>query len=111
MFKGKKGLEVFGFWVEIFFVILIITGAFVGFAIKNAALSYVAIFICSFITASILYAKRHGGMGLYIFLTLGFASSYIIANRSANPLMLFMVFITGNYINYSIFKNKLIKLL
>ncbi len=111
MFKSKNGLGVLGFWVETFFVIFIAIGALIGFAIRNALLSYTVIFLCSIVTASIIYKKKEGSFGLYALFTISFAMGYIIANRVANPILLLAVFITGNILSYQAFSKKLIKLI
>ncbi len=110
MFKSKKGLEVLGFWVESFFVIFIAIGALIGFTIRNTILSYAAIFICGIITASAIYKKREGSIGIYLLFTISFAAGYIIANRVADPLFLILAFLAGNILSYQVFSKKLIKL-
>lgn len=106
---GRKGLEIFGAWVELFFILFIAIGLGVGFLVDNAPLSYVIIFLFSLLTGSIIFSMKQNYFMVYTILAAGFSLGFIIGNRHADKTILAAIFIAGNFMSYQVLNRKLIK--
>lgn len=109
--KTTRGVFEFGiYWVEIYFLFMLIMGYFMALNIKVGIINYIVIFLSGFIFGRLLYSRRREGFITIIFVMCGYILGYLYGIKMGNgsKLAVVLFFIIGNYVSYQLHKEKII---
>ena len=70
--------EFYRYWMEFFFVVLMILGIVVALASPSAVISYSTIFIVGMAAGRLLYMRKHNIQLPYFLIIAGFVLGYLI---------------------------------
>ncbi|MBN1386705.1 hypothetical protein JW968_07105 [Candidatus Woesearchaeota archaeon] len=100
MLRGRRGLEYYMDWAEIFFFILLVIGFVLSLSTGSAFVSYVIIILTGLLSGRILHDRKHKGKFPYYLIIIGFLLGYLIGNFYANTKVLMFLFIVVNIFSY-----------
>lgn len=92
--KSKKA-DFFTYWVEGFFVILLITGFIIASLVKSANLSYVIAVLSGLLFGKLVYHKKKDAFAHYALLTIGFIIGYVVGNAVGSRMLTLVFFMAG----------------
>lgn len=97
----KKG-SLFSSWPEYFFVLFLVIGFLIMYAIKNTMLMYLIIFLCGFVSGMFVFSHRKRMKFPMALIMAGFIIGIIIASRALTIswLSLLMIYGVGAVVSY-----------
>lgn len=90
---GKKSMQFYESWVELFFIILLILGFLLSVSLGSAFFSYIVIFLSAMMAGRFLNLKKVSFP--YYLIVLGFLIGYMLGSRYGNWKITIFVFILG----------------
>ncbi len=102
----KKKADLFTFWVEAFFVLLLVIGFTTAAIIQSPLLSYIVAFLSGLLFGKLIYHKKKDAFAHYALLTIGFIIGYTIGNAVGSRLWTFILFFIGVLVSYYAHENE-----
>jgi hypothetical protein len=96
-------------WAELFFVVLLFLGIFIGIASPSAVITYLVAIITGMMAGRLLYERKHKFLVPYLLIVMGFLIGYIIGTFHGDRRISLVLFLVGAIISYHLFDKKIIK--
>lgn len=97
------------YWMEFFFVVLMILGIVVALASPSAVISYFIIFLAGMFAGRLIYIRKHNIQLPYFLIIAGFVIGYLIGAYYGNKRFIIILFAIGSIISYKLYDKKILK--
>ncbi len=95
-------ISMFEYWAEVFFFILLALGFIIALSARNAATTYVIVFLCGMMSGRLMWQRREKIVFPYYIILIGFIIGFILGSRFGNKSVLITLFIIGAFASYYI---------
>lgn len=96
-------------WVEYLFVALLIIGFILALKVQSAAMSYIIIFLCGFITGRFAYKLKNKSAFPFYVVLLGFFLGYLLGSYYGSKSVIAFLFFVSNFLSYYLYSKGYIK--
>lgn len=101
--------EFYRYWMEFFFVVLMILGIIVALASPSAVISYLIIFFVGIFAGRLIYERRKNIQLPYFLIIAGFVIGYLIGVYYGNRRLMIILFVLGSIISYKLYDKKILR--
>ncbi|MBI2660535.1 hypothetical protein HYX07_05210 [Candidatus Woesearchaeota archaeon] len=101
--------EFYRYWMEFFFVLLMIIGIVVALASPSAVISYFIIFVVGIFAGRLIYERRRNIQLPYFLIIAGFVIGYLIGVYYGNKRLMIVLFVLGSIISYKLYDKKILR--
>lgn len=101
--------EFYRYWMEFFFVLLMIIGIVVALASPSAVISYFIIFVVGIFAGRLIYERRRNIQLPYFLIIAGFVIGYLIGAYYGNKRLMIVLFVLGSIISYKLYDKKILR--
>ncbi len=100
---GKRAsFDLYGDWVEYLFLLLLVVGFIMGFAVRAPVIHYIIIFLVGMIVGRLFYLKKKYLPFPRYLITFGFVLGFIVGSIASNWKVLVFLFFVGAYTGYKL---------
>ena len=97
------------YWMEFFFVVLMILGIVIALASPSAVISYVIIFLVGMAAGRLIYIRKHNIQLPYFLIIAGFVVGYLIGAYYGSRRLIIILFIIGAILSYMLYDKKILR--
>lgn len=97
------------YWMEFFFVVLMILGIVIALASPSAVISYFTIFFVGMFAGRLIYIRKHNIQLPYFLIIAGFVLGYLIGAYYGNKRLMIILFVIGSIFSYKLYDKKILK--
>ena len=101
--------EFYRYWMEFFFVVLMILGIVVALSSPSAVISYFIIFLVGMFAGRLIYIRKNNIKLPYLLIIAGFVIGYIIGTYYGNRRLMIILFVIGSIFSYKLYDKKILK--
>lgn len=101
--------EFYRYWMEFFFVLLMVIGIVVALASPSAVISYFIIFVVGIFAGRLIYERRRNIQLPYFLIIAGFVIGYLIGVYYGNKRLMIVLFVLGSIISYKLYDKKILR--
>ena len=96
-------------WMEFWFIVLMVIGAFIALLAPSAVISYVIAFMIGLGAGRLIYDKKDRIQFPYLMIVAGFVMGYLIGVYYGNRKWVIFLFVIGVIIGYKLYSKKILK--
>ena len=101
--------EFYRYWMEFFFVVLMILGIVVALSSPSAVISYFIIFLVGMFAGRLIYIRKNNIKLPYLLIIAGFVIGYLIGTYYGNRRLMIILFVIGSIFSYKLYDKKILK--